>query len=111
MTRTGNFGIGLKEIQVFNTTPTSFAAIRQLVEDFHADGQVTKEGRTRLLSKLEAAEKELQRGSPARAIRNLQQFIDDTAVHPQYVPGEAARHALVDEAEQMIAQLGGVPGP
>jgi hypothetical protein len=27
------------------------------------------------------------------------------------VPGEEARHALVDEAEQMIAQLGGVPGP
>ena len=109
MTRTGNFGIGLKEIQIFNTIPTSFQAIRDLVVQFEAEGQVTKEGATRLLQKVDQAEKELQRGSTVKAIQNLQAFIDETASLPIYVPGEEARFALIDEAEQMIAQLGGVP--
>jgi Concanavalin A-like lectin/glucanases superfamily len=109
MAPTGTFGIGLKEIQVLNTTPTSLAAIRALVTEFRADGQVTKEGNTRLLSKLDQAQKELGRGDVAAAIRNLEQFINDTAILPQYVPGQEARWALVDEAEQMIAQLGGTP--
>jgi hypothetical protein len=111
MTRTGDYGIGVKEIQVFNTTKTSFQAIRDLVNQFRAEGQVTKEGATRLLSKLDRAEAELAKGSTAGAIRNLQQFIDDTALLEVYVPGEEARNALVDEAQQMIAQLGGTPSP
>ena len=111
MTRTGDFGIGVKEIQVFNTTKTSFQAIRDLVNQFRADGQVTKEGASRLLTKVNHAEAELAKGSTAGAIRNLQQFIDDTALLEVYVPGEEARHALVDEAQQMIAQLGGTPSP
>ncbi|HET9347003.1 MAG TPA: LamG domain-containing protein [Candidatus Limnocylindrales bacterium] len=109
MTRAGQFGIGLKELQVFNTTPTSIDAIRQLVTDFAADGQVTKEGATRLRTKLDHAERELNRGSTAGAIRNLEQFVTDTASLVQYVPGQEARWALVDEAEQLIAQLGGTP--
>jgi hypothetical protein len=109
MTRTGTFGIGLKEIQVFNTVPTSFDAIRQLVLDFRAEGQVTKEGARRLLSKLDHAQSELAKGSPSKAAAALQQFVDDTAEHAVYVPGQEARHALVDEAEQLIAQLGGTP--
>ena len=28
-----------------------------------------------------------------------------------YVPGEEARNVLVDEAQQMISQLGGTPSP
>ena len=111
MTRTGDYGIGVKEIQVFNTTKTSFQAIRDLVSQFRAEGQITKEGASRLLSKVDRAEAELAKGSPAGAIRNLQQFIDDTALLEVYVPGEEARHALVDEAQQMIAQLGGTPSP
>ena len=106
-----DFGIGVKEIQVFNTTKTSFQAIRDLVNQFRADGQVTKEGASRLLTKVDHAEAELAKGSTAGAIRNLQQFIDDTALLEVYVPGEEARHALVDEAQQMIAQLGGTPSP
>jgi hypothetical protein len=85
------------------------AAIRALATEFRAEGQVTKEGATRLLSKLDQAQKELDRGATAAAIRNLEQFINDTAILPQYVPGQEARWALVDEAEQMIAQLGGTP--
>jgi hypothetical protein len=81
------------------------------VAQFEADGQVTKEGATRLRTKLLHAERELARGSTEAAIRNLEQFITDTASLPQYVPGQAARWALVDEAEQMIAQLGGTPSP
>jgi L-lactate dehydrogenase complex protein LldG len=46
-----------------------------------------------------------------RSSRNLEQFIADTASLPQYVPGQEARWALVDEAEQMISQLGGTPAP
>ncbi len=109
MTRAGTFGTGLKEIQVFNTVPTSLDAIGVLVDEFRAAGQVTKEGATRLHSKLDQADKELARNRPAAAIRNLEQFIADTASLPQYVPGQEARWALVDEAEQMIAQLGGTP--
>jgi hypothetical protein len=109
MTRTANFGIGVKEIQVYNTTPTSLDAIRALVQEFRDDGQVTKEGASRLLTKVDHAEKELAKGSSVGAIRNLEQFITDTAILPQYVPGQEARWALVDEAEQMIAQLGGTP--
>ena len=111
MTRTGTFGIGVKEIQVFNTTETSLDAIRALVNQYRAEGQVTKEGASRLLNKLDRAQAELDKGSTAGAIRHLQQFIDDTALLEVYVPGEAARHALVDEAQQMISQLGGTPSP
>jgi hypothetical protein len=111
MTRSGTFGIGVKEIQVFNTTPTSLDAIRDLVNQFSAEGQITKEGTNRLLSKLDRAQAELAKGSETGAIRHLQQFIDDTALLEVYVPGEEARHALVDEAQQMISQLGGTPSP
>ena len=105
------FGIGVKEIQVFNTTKTSLDAIRALVNQYRTGGQVTKEGATRLLSKLDRAQAELNKGSTAGAIRNLQQFIDDTALLEVYVPGEEARNVLVDEAQQMISQLGGTPSP
>jgi hypothetical protein len=109
LTRNGDFGIGVKEIQVFNTVPTSIAEVRALVTQFRANGQVTKEGASRLLTKLDHAQKELDKGNTVGAIRNLEQFITDTALLPQYVPGQAARWALVDAAEQLIAQLGGTP--
>jgi Concanavalin A-like lectin/glucanases superfamily len=106
MTRTGNFGIGVKELQVFRTDRTSLAAIRGLVLDFEDQGQVTREGATRLLTKLEHATRELDRDRVDAAIRNLREFIEETAVHEIYVPGQDARWALVEEAEQLIAQLG-----
>ena len=111
MTRAGTFGIGVKEIQVFNTTKTTLDAIRTLVNQYRAEGQITKEGASRLLSKLDRAQAELDKSSTAGAIRHLQQFIDDTALLEVYVPGDEARHALVDEAQQMISQLGGTPSP
>ena len=111
MTRSGTFGIGVKEIQLFNTTKTSLDAIRALVNQYRAEGQITKEGASRLLNKLDRAQAELDKGSPAGAIKHLQQFIDDTALLEVYVPGEEARNVLVDEAQQMISQLGGTPSP
>lgn len=70
-------------------------------------GRVTKEGATRLRTKLDHAQSELDRGSTAGPIRNRQQSVTDTASLAQDVPGQEARWALVDEADQLIAQLGG----
>lgn len=99
----GDFGVGLKEVQVLDTTPTSAAEIRSLVAQFRDDDQITFAGGLRLRALLRVAEVLLALGQDHPARLALERFLG-LASDPDLVPGEQARHALVDEAEQLIAQ-------
>jgi hypothetical protein len=103
VTPTAGFGVGLEEIQVLDTTPTSVGEIRSLVDGFHDDGQVTTSGRARMVAQLAVAEVLLGLGQERAAVLALERFLA-LAADPDLVPGEAARHALTDEAEQLVAQ-------
>jgi hypothetical protein len=103
VTPTGGFGAGLEEIQVLDTTPTSFDEIRSLVEQFRDDGQITRSGRIRLVAQLAVAEILLALGQERAASLAMDRFLG-LAADDRLVPGEQARHALTDEAEQLIAQ-------
>jgi len=74
-----------------------------MVERFHADGQVTFAGRLRLMAQLRVAEVILGPDRQRAAFLALERFLE-LATDQALVPGEPARHALVDAAEQLIAQ-------
>jgi hypothetical protein len=103
VTRTDGAGVGLEEIQVLDTTPTSAGEIRSLIDQFDTDGQVTSAGRTRLMAQLTVAEVLLALDRQQAALLAMDRFLA-LAADEDLVPGEQARHALVDEAEQLIAQ-------
>jgi concanavalin A-like lectin/glucanase superfamily protein/F5/8 type C domain-containing protein/FIMAH domain-containing protein len=103
VTPTGDFGAGVEEIQVLDTTPTSFGEIRSLVDRFRDGGQVTQSGRLRLRVLLGVAELLLALHQPQGAALAMERF-RTLAADQELVPGEQARHALTDEAEQLVAQ-------
>jgi hypothetical protein len=103
VTPTAGFGAGVEEIQVLDTTPTSFGEIQSLVDQLRDDGQVTRSGRLRLVVQLALAEVLLALDQRPAAALAMERFLA-LAADDRVVPGEQARHALTDEAEQLVAQ-------
>lgn len=80
--------------------------LRQLVTQFEAEGEVTFAGARRLVFLLVFVERNIDRGTPSLAVRDLEEF-KRQASNPSYVPSESARDELIAAADQLIAQLTG----
>ncbi len=83
----------------------TIADLRQMVDDFHAAGEVTLAGWGRLGAVLSMAESYDRLGADQQTIRTLELF-KTTADDPVRVPSVAARAALIAKADQIIAELG-----
>lgn len=81
-----------------------FGALRDLVTSYADSGEVTRTDKRWLLAKLRMAEQHWQQGQNQRAIQRLEGF-QSLAKNPKLVTSQAARDALVEEADRLIAKL------